>query len=79
MEDVADAFGISKAHLMKAARQLGQLGYLENLRGRAGGVRLALPPDKIVIGHVVRHTEGDLELVECCSPSATMRQIGKIA
>ncbi len=65
MEDVAEAHGISKAHLMKAARQLGQLGYLENLRGRTGGVRLAMPPGKIVIGAVVRHTEGDLDLVEC--------------
>ena len=65
MEDVSDAYGISKAHLMKAARQLGQLGYLENLRGRSGGVRLAVPASEIVIGEVVRHTEGDLELVEC--------------
>lgn len=65
MEDVSDAYGISKAHLMKAARQLGQLGYLENLRGRSGGVRLAVPANQIVIGEVVRHTEGDLELVEC--------------
>ncbi|MBA3070108.1 MAG: Rrf2 family transcriptional regulator [Hyphomonas sp.] len=65
MEDVADAYGISKSHLMKAARQLGQLGYLENHRGRSGGVRLAMPPGKIVIGEVVRHTEGDMDLVEC--------------
>ncbi|MFN7167604.1 MAG: RrF2 family transcriptional regulator [Pannonibacter sp.] len=65
MEDIAEAHGISKAHLMKAARQLGQLGYLENMRGRSGGVRLAMPPGEIVIGEVVRHTEGDLDLVEC--------------
>lgn len=65
MEDVSEAYGISKAHLMKAARQLGQLGYLENFRGRSGGVRLAMPPGQIIIGEVVRHTEGDLELVEC--------------
>ena len=65
MEDVSDAYGISRAHLLKAARQLGQLGYLENVRGRSGGVRLGRTPDEIVIGEVVRHTEGDLELVEC--------------
>lgn len=65
MEEVSEAYGISKSHLMKAARQMGQLGYLENHRGRSGGVRLAMPPEKIVIGEVVRHTEGDLELVEC--------------
>lgn len=65
VEDVSSAYGISKAHLLKAARQLGQLGYLENHRGRTGGIRLAMAPGKIVIGEVVRHTEGNLELVEC--------------
>lgn len=65
VEDVSSAYGISKAHLLKAARQLGQLGYLENHRGRAGGIRLAMAPGKIIIGEVVRHTEGNLELVEC--------------
>lgn len=69
MEDVSTAYGISRSHLMKAARQLGQLGYLENVRGRAGGVRLARPPGQIVIGDVVRRTEGDLELVECFNAS----------
>lgn len=65
IQDIADAHGISRAHLLKAARQLGQLGFLENVRGRAGGVRLGMTPEDIVIGEVVRHTEGDLEIVEC--------------
>jgi Rrf2 family nitric oxide-sensitive transcriptional repressor len=69
IQDVADAHGISKAHLLKAARQLGQLGYLENVRGRTGGVRLGRPPERIIIGEVVRHTEGDLEVVECFNPA----------
>ncbi len=65
IQDIADSFGLSRAHLLKAANQLGQLGYLENVRGRAGGVRLARAPEDINIGEVVRHTEGDFELVEC--------------
>ncbi len=68
VEDVSSAYGISKAHLLKAARQLGQLGYLDNVRGRAGGIRLSMAPNRIVIGEVVRHTEGNLELVECFNP-----------
>lgn len=67
VQDIAEAYGISNAHLIKAAHQLGQLGYLENVRGRSGGVRLAMAPEKIVVGEVVRHTEGDMELVECFS------------
>lgn len=65
IQDVSDAYGISRAHLLKAARQLGQLGYLENVRGRKGGVRLGKAPAEIFVGDVVRHTEGDIELVEC--------------
>lgn len=63
--DVSEAYGISKAHLLKAARQLGQLGYLENVRGRTGGVRLGRAPELIPIGEVVRHTEEQDEFVEC--------------
>lgn len=67
VQDIAEAYGVSNAHLIKAAHQLGQLGYLENVRGRSGGIRLAMPADKIIVGEVVRHTEGDMELVECFS------------
>jgi len=65
VEEIAQAHGISRPHLLKAARQLGHLGYLETIRGRGGGIRLGKPAGEIVIGHVVRHTEGDIELVEC--------------
>ena len=68
IKDVADAHGISRAHLLKAARHLGQLGYLQNQRGRTGGVKLGRPAEEIRIGEVVRATEGDLELVECFNP-----------
>ena len=68
VEDVSQAYGISRAHLLKAARQLGQLGYLENTRGRSGGIRLGRPPESIVIGEVVRHTEEQDAFVECFNP-----------
>ncbi len=63
--EVADAFGISRAHCTKCVHQLGQWGFLENVRGRGGGFRLARPAHTITIGEVVRLTEDSLELVEC--------------
>lgn len=69
IEDIAVAFGISKAHLLKSARQLGQLGYLQTIRGRAGGVQLGMPAEDIGIGAVVRALEGTSEVVECFNPS----------
>lgn len=65
IEDVANAYGISKAHLLKSSRQLGQLGYLTTLRGRSGGVRLARAPEKIGLGAVLRQIEGTGDFVEC--------------
>ena len=69
-QEIADAFGISKAHLNKCIYQLGQWGYLQNVRGRTGGFRLARPASEITIGEVVRKTEDTLELVECFNPES---------
>ncbi len=65
IQQIAGVYGISKNHLMKIAYQLGQAGYVETLRGRGGGLRLAKPPSHIRVGDVIRVTEEDLDLVEC--------------
>ena len=63
--DVAESYGISRNHLLKVALRLGKLGYVTTLRGRAGGIVLALPPKQINLGQVVRQMEDSLALVEC--------------
>ncbi len=65
IQDIAESFGISRAHLLKAARQMGQLGYLTTLRGRSGGITLGMAPEDISVGEVVRALEGQGEFVEC--------------
>jgi Rrf2 family nitric oxide-sensitive transcriptional repressor len=69
IDEVAQAHGLSRAHIMKVVHELGQAGYLETVRGRGGGFRLARPADGITVGEVVRLTEGPLDLVECFNPS----------
>jgi Rrf2 family nitric oxide-sensitive transcriptional repressor len=66
--EIADAFAISRHHLIRVAQRLRDAGYLETLRGNGGGVRLAKPPAAINLGAVVRHTENDFHLVACFAP-----------
>jgi Rrf2 family nitric oxide-sensitive transcriptional repressor len=63
--EIARQYGVSKNHLMKVAHQLGVAGYVETVRGRSGGLRLAKPATAIGLGEVVRHTEPDMALVPC--------------
>lgn len=65
--EISRAYGISQNHLMKVAHDLGKAGYIEGVRGRFGGIRLARPATEINVGAVVRLTEDGFNLVECGS------------
>lgn len=70
IQDISKAYGISANHLKKAAAELAQHGYLTPHQGRYGGYALAKKPKQILVGDVVRITEGDLDLVECFDPQS---------
>jgi Rrf2 family nitric oxide-sensitive transcriptional repressor len=63
--EIARAYDISQNHLMKVAHDLGKAGYVEGIRGRSGGIRLAKPANRINVGAVVRHTEEGFDLADC--------------
>ena len=66
--EIARACNMSEAHLGKIANTLAGLGFVETLRGRGGGVRLARAPEQILVGAVVRRTEMGPCLTECLDP-----------
>ena len=65
IQEIADAYGISRNHLMKIVQQLGDLGWVETVRGRRGGLRLAERARSLTIGEIVRATESDFAIVGC--------------
>lgn len=71
--EIAAGHGISESHLMKVVHQLGRGGFIETVRGKGGGIRLALAPKEIGLGDVIRHTESDFALVECLAGNTTCR------
>ncbi len=66
--EVAESYGIAKNHLTKVAHQLGRAGYIETVRGKGGGLRLAKKPARIGLGEIVRQSEPDMALVPCFEP-----------
>lgn len=73
IEETANAYGISRAHLKKVVLLLARTGYLNGIRGRSGGFTLARAPDQINLGAVLRITEPDFALLECFSAENTCR------
>jgi len=67
IDEMAAAYRISRAHLMKVVNSLTRAGYLTAVRGRSGGLVLARPAEGIRLGEVVRATEPDFAIVECFS------------
>lgn len=68
IDDVAQVHGIARPHVRKVVHELGRAELLSTQRGRGGGFRLARPADTIVVGDVVRLTEGGMDVVECFNP-----------
>ncbi len=69
ISEIVARFDISKGHVMKVVHQLGQKGYLDTLRGKRGGIRLARKPAQINVSAVVRDMEEELGVLGCLQGS----------
>ena len=70
IQEISERFEVSRSHLMKVVNQLIRNGWVEGLRGKGGGLRLARPASGIMVGEVVRKMETDFTLVECFSDTS---------
>ncbi|HEX2605168.1 MAG TPA: Rrf2 family transcriptional regulator [Oxalicibacterium sp.] len=63
--EVAMQFDIPHNHLVKVVGAMAKRGWIDAMRGRHGGIRLAVNAAEIRIGTVLRALEGDNEAVDC--------------
>lgn len=63
--DVAKHHHISENHLVKVVHELGRKGFIETVRGKGGGIRIAQSTWEARIGDIVRAMEDDFALVDC--------------
>lgn len=66
--EIARTCNASLNHLLQVVNALQAHGFVETLRGRSGGLRLARPPAQISIGAVFRVFESGTPFAECFSP-----------
>ncbi|WP_028310293.1 RrF2 family transcriptional regulator [Derxia gummosa] len=63
--EIATAFGVSENHLMKVVHHLARHGWITSVRGKGGGLELTWEPSSIVVGELIRSTEGAPLPAEC--------------
>lgn len=62
---IAEVYGVSEYFLFKILQPLVDKGYIETVRGRAGGIRLGKEPGDITLGEVIRAAEDKFIMAEC--------------
>lgn len=63
--EIAQVCNASSNHIAHVVNQLQAGGLVDTVRGRTGGLQLALPPEKISIGAVFRLFESGIPFAEC--------------
>ncbi|MDA8354582.1 MAG: Rrf2 family transcriptional regulator [Firmicutes bacterium] len=70
LSEIAAQTLVSTSYLEQILLQLKTHGYVKSKRGTHGGYGLRLPPEKVVIGEVVRQLEGPIAPMSCVSLTA---------
>ncbi len=75
VRELSDKLDVSKNHLSKVVHRLNQLGYIEGIRGREGGISLKIKPDEVLLSDLISGLEGNFVLVECmkCESKCNLR------
>lgn len=65
LKEISARQNISLKYLEQVIALLNRAGYLRSLRGNNGGYMLAVDPEKITAGDILRAAEGTLAPIQC--------------
>lgn len=68
ISEITAAYDLSRDHVVKVVHRLGQLGYIDTVRGKGGGFSMAMDAKLINVGKVIEDLEPSLDLVDCENP-----------
>lgn len=67
---IAKVYDVSEYFLFKILHPLVEEGYVETVRGRSGGIRMAKAASDITLGEVIRAAEDKFVMAECFDDDA---------
>ena len=73
--EIAMGFGVSQHHLLKVIGRLAAAGIVETHRGKAGGLTLAVAPEDLRVGTVVRELEDRMQMIDCDRPRCVIHPV----
>ncbi|NLM14214.1 MAG: Rrf2 family transcriptional regulator [Epulopiscium sp.] len=71
LRHIAERQDISEHYLEQLIAVLRKAGLVKSIRGAQGGYSLAVPPEEITVGDILRALEGSLAPVDCVSENVT--------
>lgn len=71
--EITDKFDVALNHMTKVVQFMGQCGWLETIRGKGGGIRLARSPETYRLGDIVHTLERTNDLIDCGMPPCVLQ------
>lgn len=65
VEELSKALNISENHIKKIVHKLAKGGFINSIKGRAGGIKLAKNPDDINLADVIIFCDELNEVIKC--------------
>ena len=71
VSEIALAYNLSEAFLFKILKPITDNGFISSVRGRNGGIKLAMPAEEISLLDIVRVTEDNFAMADCFDKGPT--------